>query len=529
MKIKRFGGIFFVCLFSVIWICFAGCSARPVSTKPEPQASIISESSTPAQSAEPVEYTASSEIENAALYSNALQIGNTVFSKPPQYSDFINAGAVLATKDITENFLINPGEKKTIELQIESTVIRINIKNDNDKPCALKDAKVGKTLYSNGPEVFFPMGLRVGNSLPDLIEKWGEPSIDESKSSDKMLIYQYLEYPINLKRVISSLMGDEIVSATGVSYTVTIDRDTSQIASISCKGFDKSLAGSIEDVIKEVKYSNGDTYDLTFEIPFEFWTNIVTLGGTAMTTYVVDNVPYVFVLDTNTLDWGHFEGEVSETDLKEAINPKHASLIYEVDKIETNGMAGMIMGYSKTDEGYQCTGIYRDVKRQYSTRESLLIPLNENGEVSAAALSKFKEIMTSFMDSVSISEKQGNGATTSIAAPTPSPNSNLEADSILGSWTLIGSYDPEKWGWDLDKTKPLPEEKIDKTEEPYTMILKENILEDGNSGEIHKVEYDKKGTTADVEDTIFWQFILVDSNQLFELYGDTLSVYMRTK
>lgn len=113
--------------------------------------------------------------------------------------------------------------------------------------------------------------------------------------------------------------------------------------------------------------------------------------------------------------------------------------------------------------------------------------------------------------------------------PTPSPAPTPEQISILGSWTLVGTYDPEKWGWDVDKTKPLPEEKIDKAGEANTIVLKEDTLEDANSGETYKVKYDEQGIRADVEYDIFWQCSLVDKNQLFEFYGDTLSIYQRAE
>ncbi|MEA5059766.1 MAG: hypothetical protein VB049_06980 [Candidatus Pelethousia sp.] len=112
---------------------------------------------------------------------------------------------------------------------------------------------------------------------------------------------------------------------------------------------------------------------------------------------------------------------------------------------------------------------------------------------------------------------------------TPTPEPTPKADSLLGSWTLVGTYDPEKWGWDVDKTKPLPEEKIDKAGEANTIVLKEDTLEDANSGETYKVKYDEQGIRADVEYDIFWQCSLVDKNQLFKFYGDTLSIYQRAE
>lgn len=120
-------------------------------------------------------------------------------------------------------------------------------------------------------------------------------------------------------------------------------------------------------------------------------------------------------------------------------------------------------------------------------------------------------------------------APTPAHEPTSTPAPTSERSGILGAWTLIGTYDPEKWGWDVDTTKPLSQEKIDKAGETYTIVLKEDSLEDANSGETYKLKYDEYRKIADVEYDIFWQCCLVDENQLFEFYGDTLSIYQRVE
>jgi len=67
---------------------------------------------TPPVIAPPEKIVASKEILNADMYSNTLQIGNTVITKPPSFQDFVDAGAKLVSKDVVAAHLMCPSVAK---------------------------------------------------------------------------------------------------------------------------------------------------------------------------------------------------------------------------------------------------------------------------------------------------------------------------------------------------------------------------------------------------------------------------------
>lgn len=111
--------------------------------------------------------------------------------------------------------------------------------------------------------------------------------------------------------------------------------------------------------------------------------------------------------------------------------------------------------------------------------------------------------------------------------PTPAPTTALDEQSgILGTWTYYGSYDPMKWGWEIDQSQSMPDEKIDKTDDAFTITLLENALDDGGE-ETYSLKYSLDGKTAVVDTDMYWQFVLLDDNQLLEINGDAIFIYVR--
>lgn len=342
----------------------------------------------------------STEIMDADTYSSLVQIGNNVISMPTDYSTLINIGATLAEAEISEDFLMDALSEKNINMVFNNTIIEIRIKNELNERAPLKNSKINKITKTNGPDVIYPKGIQVGSGLQVLIDSWGEPSLDSSKSYGNEIVYKYMEYPIN-PEIISSLSSTlDLMSATGYHYTVTVDRNTSKITNIQCAWVEKPSIDKYETFTKDVRYGQ-DQFILTYQIPSYLCQNMLSAGGKCVNILLIDGIPYVLIIDGNLSGFGTPKNyEITDENLISEINNGYSIDQYDVEIVAKSDTEGAICGYLMKENTLLGTSVYTNGQHKYTSSESKIIPYDENGELSEAAIKEFKQIITTFTKSV---------------------------------------------------------------------------------------------------------------------------------
>ncbi len=345
--------------------------------------------------------TASKQILDSPLFGNLIQVGNKVIKLPAKYSDFIAAGAKITTKGLSDNFLMDVGSVKIVEMLVGKTNFRLYMKNISQKRCALKDAQVQYIYSTKGVQIFYPKGIKIGDTLSTLTKKWGEPSVDSSNRYDDELTYNYLEYPVSTKRVHNSVnlgSSPEFISATGNQYTVRISRNSSKITDIQYKWVDSSLKDQLIEKTQKMQFGT-DKYTLSYKIPKKIDQNSFTLGGKGMSVYMIDKVPYIIIINPYMDGFGGVK-EITDKILVESINNALNSKKYNIEILKKTESEAAAVGYLYSDKAVECRTLYIKGSHKYSTYESKIIPLEADGIVTAAATKKFKEIMSSFTSSI---------------------------------------------------------------------------------------------------------------------------------
>jgi hypothetical protein len=358
------------------------------------------------------ETVVSKEILDAAIYSNTIQIGNKVISTPLSFHDLIDAGAQLVSigisekKGNTEDYLLKPGEAESVNMSIGNTTIYVSMINNSAELCAIKDTDVKSASSFVGSDVIYPLGIKVGDTLSELMDKWGQPTEDKSKSYDKELTYTYLEHPISYKKL-GIKNNDDVISATGCSYLVKIDRNTSRITYIGFVLVDKTQAADkTVRIVKEYSYKTNDVLELSFQIPYSIAQNmikfILTPSHIGLSVYMFDDTPYVIVLDTpipNDMSYRinssmNTINDFTKEELSKIINSK-----YTIEAIEVNGSDKIAIGYLYHDNTVECLSVYMSEFNAFAISDCMLFPYDSNDIISEAATAKFKSIMLDYMRS----------------------------------------------------------------------------------------------------------------------------------
>lgn len=159
------------------------------------------------------------EILNADMYSGKLQLGNTVFTFPISAKEFFESGAVLSDGKDPAARVISKGYFSDIKFDVDGYTFQKTIHNyDKNENKFLTDLDIDDVPIKEN--VICPGGIRIGSTIAELDEKWGEPQIDELNSRKYIKDYVYINY-----------FGD-YVNVSGCSYTVFLDLDNGVVSGI---------------------------------------------------------------------------------------------------------------------------------------------------------------------------------------------------------------------------------------------------------------------------------------------------------
>jgi hypothetical protein len=291
---------------------------------------------------------------------------------------------------ITEGYLINSGETVETNWELGSGSFSVYMRNNTNMVQVLKDADIDSSygISSNSSDIFFPIGIRVGDSFSTLIEKWGQPTVDESFSGSRPLAYRYLEYPIKKWRLWSDpgstdAVGD-LVSATDCEYSLQIDRRTSEITKVHFSWKEK----------------NGN----------EALVGNTASGTVVYSVYIVDGAPYVIVIDITTFIPIYYGNAGTEELLRDFMIDDRLfedDIQYDIEQLSVSDGGGTAIGYLYSGNTLHCRTMYIDetMNAKAEGRDSRIFPVDENAALSEEAVVKFKEIMKNFVDSISITKK----------------------------------------------------------------------------------------------------------------------------
>ena len=166
------------------------------------------------------ELKATDEILEADIYSQKIQFGNTVLTLPITLEEVIARGDVVNHKEVKPTDMINTSAYYTgIELNFDGWNYRLSFIRkaepvDGSVPnIPLKECTMD-ALQDFEQEVIMPKGIKIGMSLSELKNAWGEPT-NYSESYPDSYIYKknqnsdnYILFKINLEtETIDSISG----------------------------------------------------------------------------------------------------------------------------------------------------------------------------------------------------------------------------------------------------------------------------------------------------------------------------------
>lgn len=334
------------------------------------------------------EITATDEIASSKLYDRIVQISNKVVALPAKYTDFTNAGAVLSSKDLSEDYIMDANSTKTCDMLIGTTKFELSLKNNSDKKDSLKNANVESIHSTQGKDIFFNGGIHVGSKLDDLTKKWGEPSKDNSNNNNKNMEYCY--YEDFVKKPIDC-------SATGTEYTITIDRNTSIVTDIKYKWSQTNISDT--NTLKTYSTSippYNEGHFVSFQVP----TCITQQNQNQhISIYVIDNVKYI--IDTPDLT---SPIRNSDNDVDKSIQEYRKLFANDTTKptieiLDQTAEEAHLYAYKKDGNSLKFT-------MRYITKDSVYIsgctitPYDANGTLTDSAISKFKDIISPITKSI---------------------------------------------------------------------------------------------------------------------------------
>lgn len=384
---KRYHGIkkyLCVMLIGILAITMIGCGSEK------------KEASTSGQVEKPKEIVAIDEIINAKQYNKTIQIGDKIINLPAKLSDFIDIGAVLTSNNLSLDYIMDSKSNKICDMTINETKFQLCLENNTDKSAALKDLNVRYIDNIQGKDIFFDGGINVGSKLDELTQKWGEPSFNASKGNDTDMIYCYYDYCIKGERLkaISSAISQDPISGTGNSYTVTIDRKTATIKNIQYKWPIIDDTSILKENSTEISFG-GQKFKLSYKIP-AFLQN----DKPYVSIFMIDDVPYIIVADSALQGLGDKRDSISEQDIADKINIKYSDTKYDIEVISKTDNEVYADGYSKSENSLKCVTLYMNKEHYYETYKWEIAPYDSKGVLTDAAISKFKNIVSQFTQSI---------------------------------------------------------------------------------------------------------------------------------
>jgi hypothetical protein len=353
----------------------------------------------------------SKEILDADMYSNVLQIGNTIFTKPPGFNDFISSGAQLMSEKLTEDSLIQPHGCEYLDMQIGKTSFRLQLQNTSNEVCPIKEATVLGLNIRRGSDIIFPKGITIESPVSELTEKWGAPDKETQASNIYKGFFTYSELPIALDRVDKreNLRKSFMLSSTGFFYAVSLspERKTkSKVSYITVSWVDKTQPVFTTVDLAESIYVEFEEFELSCTMPYSIAQNM-SFGNVGLSLYEINNTLYVIVLDfPASFENGYYTGKIQNEFTKETLDEYINDTMndyrlpaeqYTIENIEVNGANKIAISYLSRDNELSCRTVFMSKYHTYTTTECRIIPLNENDTISDAAIATFKSIMLDYM------------------------------------------------------------------------------------------------------------------------------------
>lgn len=386
LQVKKYCSFVILIIFSMtLFGCGGGQSDKSASVSVEKKKEIV----------------ASEQIVDAKLYDKVVQVGNKVITLPTKYADFVEADAILVSKDLSDEYIMDANSSKICEMSIGDTIFQLYLENNSEQSNSLKNADVKYINSTKGKDVFYSGGIHVGSTLDELTEKWGQPSLDASQSYNDVMKYCYYEYPVNPKRINPMWNDPKLMSTTGNEYTITIDRKTATITDIQYKW--DNIPN--DDILRSFSYSfDNDKNTISYKIP-SYLVEINKFGSIQVSTCLIDGTPYVVIIDGNMSKFPN-EKEITNENIISNINVEFASKKYDVQILNKTDNEGYACGYIRTDNLLECVSLYMNKENSYRSYTSKIFPLDEKGILTDSAVSKFKGIMSDFAQSIHESKAQ---------------------------------------------------------------------------------------------------------------------------
>lgn len=353
---------------------------------------------------------ASGSVLNGGLYDGVVQIGKKVVNFPGLFSTLLDAGAVISDDKYTGEYLLDADASAIVALTVGETVFKVQTFNETGELAQVKDSVVRSIVSVEGPDVVFSGGIKAGSALEELKKAWGEPSQDLSESWKEELTYCYYEYPVEMKRlekvfsVFSFGGSNEIYSANGYSYTVTINRADSTVQTIKCTFVDKTDPMEQVEGVKKFTGFDGTNTLFYYSFPKFLVQNTLTLGGRCVSVLEVADVPYVVTLDTPSLSLKYMEDSITEEGLLNEINPQSTwggnEKTYEPEILFNDGATAGAVGYSMQDGFYEAKIVYIANGFTYTIYENAILPVDASAEVTSEAMEAFEGIVVQYLESI---------------------------------------------------------------------------------------------------------------------------------
>ena|GEM_PF-6671820 len=360
------------------------------------------------------------EILNADIYSGLVQIGDTVIQLPTTVGDFLSAGATI-NDDTSEDFLMNSKEVKNVDMTIGGTQFRFLAENNESERISLKEAETNTIeiigvatnidetgTASSSEDIFFPLGIKVGDSIADLTEKWGEPTIDNLPS----LIYA--ENTIHRRMFGDTRHGDVVVFLTECSIRMNVDRNTSLITELSMSAGSKirnirELNAETEKGVSAIKFNL--PYELSIEDRLKEMSVNQVPDNRAFMGVEIDDEKFALIfrvenanalgasfgdVDENMIT-SHFESHISW------IEDDTVELKYSLESIDFNDDSTLGKGIGYAEYKNTLIGhvfVVQSGRDRATTLEMMILPLNEESVLSENAINEFKRLMIEFVDSI---------------------------------------------------------------------------------------------------------------------------------
>lgn len=365
-----------ISLLSILTLINSGCANNTSETKQVLQ-------NKEDKSSKEDEIKPTDEILNADIFSNKIQLGNHVLELSSEYEDFITAGAIMTDKEVTENVIIAPNSSKECRFSVRDSDFTLFFKNISDKDTKLSKSHVEHIRSESGNNIFFPKGVRIGDTFDDVIAKWGEPTCKVSSPSAEELRYCYYKFPMTNEikdKIIQYKTWNDtknsIDEATHDKYTLTIDKATGTV---------KHIEYSWENDNKFLKTIPGN--GITYKVPYNY-TNFDL--NELHSVENIDDINYLIILPSSTIIHTRNKPRDEASIRSDIPNEEFTDYDFEVIK-ENDKELFACEFYQNSSTSYLGRFVYVCGNEHYISRWCQITTLNNDEVLSDNAISVFKD------------------------------------------------------------------------------------------------------------------------------------------